>query len=159
MKVATSVWLAIARLQHEYGLDADFAVGDAIEAALLEAGPDANRQSIAAHISSHCVATCRPSPDRYRMLTRTTRGRVRLFREGDPYHPDRRDGATVPRPEDVPAASRHLLGWYTGAMADCQMSDFDSIVRELRELGEESGLWKGVDPDDYVASLRAGWDS
>ncbi|MFN0095660.1 MAG: hypothetical protein ACKVVT_12905 [Dehalococcoidia bacterium] len=68
---------------------------------------------MSAHLSSHCIASLRPSPDTDRMLTRVGRGQVRLFREGDPVHPGRAGGRILPDENDVPDDLRYLLAWYT----------------------------------------------
>jgi hypothetical protein len=39
--------------------------------------------------------------------------------------------------------------------ADSEQRHLDSLF-ELEGLGRE--LWEGIDPDEYVRELRAGWD-
>jgi len=157
MKIATQIWLATALLQRERGLDHDIPVGDVVALARSSSWNGARAESLAAHVSSHCIATAKPSPDRYRMLTRTRRGHVRLFRRGDPYHPGRKDGPTHPSREEVPAELRHIVDWYDSAVARAATHAEDPIL-ELREFSQRIGIWRGIDPDEYVRQLRADWD-
>ena len=46
------------------------------------------------------------------MLTRTGTGRRRLFRPGDPEHPDRQGGKVLPLREELPEKYHYLLDWY-----------------------------------------------
>ena len=103
MKASTQIWLAAALIAKERGIEAEIPVGEIVERAIRERWGGVAEQTLRRHASSHCVATMRPSPSRLRMLTRTGRGRVRLFRDGDRYHPGRKDGATEASREDVPA--------------------------------------------------------
>jgi hypothetical protein len=155
MKASTQIWLATALLHREQGIDADLDVGEVVARAIKEGWGGVQPQTLRAHASSHCVATMRPSPAHLRILTRTGHGRVRLFRPGDRYHPDRADGAVAPESEDVPADLRWVLGWVASAQMACRRDD---ALAEWEALGRSSGIWRNVDPDKYVRSLRGGWD-
>ena len=70
------------------------------------------RPGVQIHISQHCVAHKRPYPGNLRMLHETMRGRRRLFRTGDHYHPARKNGTILPGAGDVPSRYQYLLTWY-----------------------------------------------
>jgi bifunctional DNA-binding transcriptional regulator/antitoxin component of YhaV-PrlF toxin-antitoxin module len=110
--IADSVWLATALLHRENSNATDFSVQEIIKKA-----SDANlvqgfRPGLPVHASKHCVANKPPNPGRYRILVETTRGRRRLFKKGDPFHPDRQDGKIRPDPGDLPPEYQPLLEWY-----------------------------------------------
>src|SRR5262249_42419024 len=64
------------------------------------------------HASKHCVANKSPNPGSYRMLLETSRGRRRLFKPGDPFHPSRAKGKIRPEKDELPAEHRSLIDWY-----------------------------------------------
>lgn len=156
MKTATQVWLSVALLQRETGRDATFStpvIERRIEAEHWAGGVD--KHTLSSHISGHCLASARPGPARARMLTRTSRGRYRLYRPGDPTHPGRLSGRTTPAKEDVPATHRDLLAWYETEYATLdRAAAMDEFIRIMRE----SGAFRGVDADAYVRDQRLGWD-
>ena len=187
MRAATKVWLATAQLQRERGPHADFSkeeIARRVEVAGWTNGP--GTETVRVHISSHCVASARPNPARDRMLTRTRWGHYRLYRPGDPTHPGRATGRVHPAVEDVPPPFLSLLRWYEDEYlpaitprpasepdtadgdAESELPEYlvgvppgmprDHPMLKLRKLAMESGIWKGIDPDEYVRELREGWD-
>jgi bifunctional DNA-binding transcriptional regulator/antitoxin component of YhaV-PrlF toxin-antitoxin module len=90
----------------------DFSGQEILEKAAREKLVDGFRPGFQVHVSKHCVANKSPNPGRYRMLFETSRGRRRLFRNGDMFHPDREGGRIKPNPSDVPAEYRGALRWY-----------------------------------------------
>src|SRR5258706_12889370 len=115
IRVADQAWIALALLHRENTARADFRLREVIERAGREFGFSRDeRKGVWQHIVSHSVASNPPTPARHRMLTKTGRGRRRLFREGDPVGPGR-DGKMTPLPEDIPAKYRALLEWYQSA--------------------------------------------
>jgi hypothetical protein len=144
LKVADQVWVATALLHREQPQRTDFSKREIAQRAKTEYPEGAARPGISQHISTHCVASKAPSPAKYRMLTRSERGRRRLFRVGDEFHPQRADGKTVPRREDLPEKYRELVDWYEtehnrpseaartdrGATAETLMKLMGSISRE-----------------------------
>lgn len=115
MKVAVAIWLSTAQLHRAHPEAADFSVREIVEQALQMFPEMGYRPGLQAHVSAHCVATKRPDPAHFCMLTETGRGRRRLFRHGDPCHPLRAGGSTHPKSEDVPAPWLELLQWYQDA--------------------------------------------
>ena len=153
MKAADTVWVAAAQLQRERGRDADMSVAEIVERAAELNG--SSRSTLQTMASQHLVATAKPSPDRYRMLTAVGRGRRRLFREGDPFDSDRIDARTHPDGDALPSEYQHLVDWYESEYA---AASAENAMGELIRYARESGVWRGVDADKYVAELRSGWE-
>ncbi|MGH9670091.1 MAG: hypothetical protein ACRD3A_08275 [Terriglobales bacterium] len=90
-------------------------------------------------------------------------GTLRLFRPGDQVHPARR-GKAQPRREEIPKKYHYLLEWYEQYYApesralsqatDRRLIEPDPVLA-MRGVGKE--IWRGVDADAFVASLREGW--
>lgn len=114
IRVADEVWVATALLHQKNPEREDFTVAEIAERAAAESSGRSRplRPGFVVHVSQHCVASKAPNPGRYRMLIETERGRRRLFRPGDPYHPERRGGKDIPRTEEIPSEYRDLIGWY-----------------------------------------------
>jgi hypothetical protein len=157
LKVADEVWIATALLHRERPSQPDFSIEEIKWRAAQEAGPRGLRPSVYQHIVQHCVANRAPSPGRYRMLFETAPGRRRLYREGDPCHSERQGSKTTPQAESLSSEHVGLLDWYHDwcATSARQFAVEDPLLK-LRELSK--GLWTGVDPDEYVRSLRQGWE-
>jgi len=112
MTIADSVWLATALLHCENSEAADFSVREIIEKALSAKLVEGYRPGLPVFTSKHCVANKSPNPLRHRILVETTRGRRRLFKQGDPFHPDRINGKIHPDRADLPAQYQPLIDWY-----------------------------------------------
>ncbi|HXZ14133.1 MAG TPA: hypothetical protein VEG64_17235 [Candidatus Sulfotelmatobacter sp.] len=112
MKVSDQVWVATALLHREQPKRSDFSKREIAQRAKVEDREGAERPGISQHISTHCVASQPPSPAKYRMLTRSGRGRRRLFRQGDEFHPSRANGKMAPEREGLPEKYHELLDWY-----------------------------------------------
>jgi hypothetical protein len=157
VKVADEVWIAMALLHREHPHAKDFSVEEIVERARREHLHEPLRPGVYVHAALHCVANRAPNPGRYRMLFETVAGRRRLFHEGDPYHPGREGSKTTPEAEAIPENYRELLDWYRD-WSDVRAKDIikNDPLRALRGLGKH--IWAGVDPDEYVRSLREGWE-
>jgi len=112
VKAADQVWIALALLLKEHPERDDFSPEEIKENLLREFGLVYAPTTIFTHISKHCVASEPPNPGRYRILTRTSRGRYRLFRPEDYYHPEREAGKTMPSAKEIPAKYLFLLDWF-----------------------------------------------
>jgi hypothetical protein len=112
LKVADQVWVATALLHRENPDRNDFSKHEISERAEREDPDGAKRPGMSQHISTHCVASKQPNPAKHRMLTRTGTGRRRLFRYGDKFHPQRKQGNIAPNREDLPEKYHSLLDWY-----------------------------------------------
>ena len=109
--IANEIWIATALLQRDQAGRSDFSVQEIVERILRE-GLDEYRPGLQIHASSHCVASKAPNPSLHRFLHETARGRRRLYRTGDPFHPNRRNGRTHPSQDDLPDRYRYLVEWY-----------------------------------------------
>ena len=99
------------------------------------------------------VANKLPNPGRYRMLFETRRGRRRLFREGDSFHPAREGGKVVPRAEEIPSRYRDLLEWYRDEFSpQAPAAPRGDRIVELRGLLRR--ISREEDADAHVARLR-----
>ena len=107
--VADEAWIATALLLREQPNAEDFSLDEIRDRARREFHDD--RPGVWQHIVSHCVASNRPNPAQYRMLHSSARGRRRLYRQGDPVHPDRK-GKMYPEKRDIPERYHKLVDWY-----------------------------------------------
>ncbi len=112
MTLADAVWLATALLHRENSTATDFSVHEIIEKASSEKLVQSFRPGLQVHTSKHCVANKPPNPGRHRILLETTRGRRRLFKKGDTFHPDRKNGKIRPDRADLPVEFQPLVDWY-----------------------------------------------
>jgi len=162
LKVGIEVWLTVLMLHGEHPESVDFSIEEIMDFARhspqrQSMGP--LRPSFYAHVVQHCVANRPPSPARYRMLIETSPGRRRLFRPGDPYHPGRAGGKSVPRAfEDLPDY------WCNGALqqynAWCERNAEESAKNDplLALYGSGKDLWADEHADEYIRRLREGWE-
>jgi hypothetical protein len=158
IKVADEVWVATALLHRENPRDEDFTVRQITERVQREAIHGAVREGVQVHANQHCVANRPPNPGRYRMLYETSKGRRRLYRPGDPHHPNRKGAKVVPRRDELPPDYLYLLDWYIKEYVPrggTSGPGSDPILA-LRGLGKE--IWASEDPDDYVRRMREGWE-
>lgn len=109
MTIANEIWIAAALLQLEGR--ADFSVREVVDR-ILQEPLDEYRPGLQVHASNHCVASKAPNPAEHRFLHETERGRRRLYRTGDDYHPNRRKGRTHPSADELPEKYRYLVTWY-----------------------------------------------
>jgi hypothetical protein len=173
MRIADGVWIAAALLQREHPERTDFTVAE-INARFLDEGLPRGQHSntLAAHVSSHCVANCprsrkRSDPSKlqggaYRILYETRSGFRRLFRPGDDVHPDRvqtrRPSKTKPIKDEIPETYHPLLDWYETWIRDSNQPaalgsmDDDPLLR-LRGSGRH--IWADEHADEYVERLRS----
>jgi len=112
MTIADSIWLATALLHREDSQAPDFSVQQIIEKASFAKLVEGYRPGLSVYCSKHCVANKSPNPVRDRILVETVRGRRRLFRVGDSFHPDRQSGKIRPEKKDLPPEYQPLVDWY-----------------------------------------------
>jgi hypothetical protein len=162
IKVADEVWLAVAMLHQRRAESVDFSIEEIMEFAktaneLRFLGP--LRPGFYVHVVQHCVANRPPSPARYRMILETTRGRRRLFRPGDPSHPGRVGGKSVPKAfDDLPENwFNGILEWYRRWS---QENKQDRIKNDplLALYGSGRDIWADEHADEYIRRLREGWE-
>ena len=151
VSVADEVWIATALLHREHPERVDFEKREILARALKEGLVEPQRPGVSAHVSSHAVAGKKPQPNDYRMLIETERGRRRLFRLGDPYHPDRK-GKYAPNPSDIPSQYLPLLSWYETWKAAKSPNTIIDPLLALRGTGHE--IWADEHADVYIENLR-----
>jgi hypothetical protein len=150
------VWVATALLHREHPDRVDFTAQEIKERAKQENIYGLLRPGVFVHASQQCVANRKPNPGRYRMLFATERGRRRLFRPGDPYHPERRGAKTVPNKANLPPEYQHLIDWYEQVYAAPKSrSETADPILALRGVGRD--VWIDEEPDAYVQRLRRDW--
>lgn len=155
IRVADEVWIATALLHRQHPDRVDFAVREIVRQAEAEKIADGPlRAGILPHAYQHCVANKAPASGRYRMLFETAKGRRRLFKPGDPFHPHRSSGRDIPREDEIPPNYRMLIDWYRNDYADVGLSVADPVL-SLRGLGKT--IWADEDADAYVERIREGW--
>lgn len=153
LRVADEVWVAASLLHREFPSRPDFTIDEIVDRAEREALHPQLRPGVYVHVVQHCVANRRPNPGRCRMLYETERGRRRLFKPSDDWHPGRNGGRTLPPAEALPPQYRELLEWYGQWSGGHHGVD---PILALRGLGRE--LWRDETADEYVAGLRRGWE-
>lgn len=123
IRVADEAWIATALLHRERPDAEDFSLDEIHNRALNEFRD--RRPGVRQHIVSHAVASNPPDPARIRLLHNSGRGRRRLFRPGDPVHPER-SGKICPEKRDIPERYHSLVDWY------------------LKEYSQSKGLQQGT---------------
>jgi hypothetical protein len=153
LRVADEVWLALALLHRENPSRESFAAPEiAHRVQQLHPGVP-SRAGVSPHIHSHCVANIEPTAGRYRMLYRTADGTLRLYRDGDDYHPARKDSKTVPQRAALPGRYRGLLDWYFGEYNRPGQEKADHLM-DLVGLGAD--VWKRLGGGDaFIRWLRS----
>ena len=154
LTVADEAWIATAQLHREHPNREDFTTKEIVQRAQRIASPEPLRPGVGHHVSYHAVAQKPPNPGRHCLLFETARGRRRLFRPGDPRHPDRR-GNEVPPPDRLPEVYRALVDWYRTVYTTQAGGSTPDPILELRGLGRT--LWADEEADAYVSRLREGW--
>jgi len=159
IKVADAVWIATAFLHSSRpAQQAAFTIDEIVRKVMSLNLTEGSEKSIRQHVLQHCEALSRPQPNRSRMLYATRPTHRRLFRSGDRYHPGREGSPTHPDWNQLPSEYRHLRQWYetvwNKAPNPTEVSD------PLLELaGTGPGMWGEGSADDYVNSLRSGWEA
>ena len=156
IKVADEVWLATSLLHLENPARPDFSVTEIIQRAMKEALAEGYRPGLQMHASSHCVATKSPNPACHRMLSETGRGRRRLFRHGDKFHPDRKRGRTHPNSEDLPSKYRYLLEWYEHEYAPSNGNEVLPRGASIKDLQRFVGQFSRADLKRMRAAIEEG---
>jgi hypothetical protein len=160
MKVADELYLALALLHREQPQVDAFTVKEVVARAAQE-GFEARPASLRAHAHGHAAANLPPGKNmRYRLLFKQEDGRVRLLRSSDYVHPDRHQ-KFYPELLEIPERYHPLVGWarkYSESPADSGAPGRGWLagLHQMRGLGRD--VWLGVNPDEYVRSLREGWE-
>lgn len=156
IRVADEVWIAAAALHRRHPQAQDFSVAEVIGQAQSASitGEKPLRPGVRSHVYLHCVANRPPNLGRYRTLVETASGRRRLYRCGDPCHPERTSGKSRPQRHEIPAAYHELIDWYETVFTLGPPSATVDPLLALRGTGRE--VWADEAADTYVRRLRAG---
>lgn len=112
ISTSTAVWLATALLHQENHQKDAFSAKEIFQKVKQLNLLSVSDSTINMHITSHCVASTKASPDKHRKLTRVQSGWYRLFREGDSFHETRSNGHTAPLAEMIPLEFKNVVDWY-----------------------------------------------
>lgn len=158
--VADEVWLVVAKMHQSHPDDEGFAPSKIIAEARKANLAGGYRPGISVHVHLHMVANVSPNPARYRMLFKLPGGDLRLYRPGDPAHPDR-NGKMTPDRAQLPEEYGQYLDWYDkvycgGRKGGPALPPKSSFIDRLSGLGKS--VWRGTSADDYVSELRKGWE-
>ncbi|HKM86764.1 MAG TPA: AbrB/MazE/SpoVT family DNA-binding domain-containing protein [Terriglobales bacterium] len=134
--IANSVWVATALLHRSNPHAVDFSVGEIVEKTTREGLIDGFRPGLQVHVSKHCVANKSPNSERHRMLFGTTRGRRRLFRNGDPFDVDRTQGKVRPEKRDLPPDYQPLVDWYDAVYSKQTLPPAAELISETASGSE-----------------------
>jgi len=101
---------------------------------------DSADSTIKTHISHHCVANAKPSPNAYRYLYRLSNGWYRLFKRNDNFHIDRENGKILPL--NLSEEYKYLLQWYyefynkhnSNEISDCYTPDIFVAIPDENNL-------------------------
>jgi hypothetical protein len=157
VQVADEVWIATALLHRGNPKKKDFTIDEIRGRVQKGRIHPVLRPGVRVHVLRHLVANRPKDPARYRMLFPTARFTRRLFRKGDPFHPDREGSKIIPNSHEIPAQYRCLLDWgETDYAPPSRRGAREDSILELKGLGKE--IWKNVDADAYVRRLREGWE-
>jgi hypothetical protein len=158
LTVADAVWIATAVLQHRAGDDRSFPTETIVQSAVNLRLTKGAFKSIWQHVNQHCVANRKRQPNRACILFATGNGDRRLYRNGDRIDPERSGGRTHPDWDKLPAEYAYLRQWYETLWN--KPSEHTQVIDPLLELaGTGAGMWGTGSADDYVNSLRSGWEA
>lgn len=159
LRLADRIWLAVAMLQQRFPGSAFSRLEIRQELEKSELGHGTNSASVNAHLKQHLVANVPPSTSKYTMLYETKVGFLRLYRPGDPIHPQRisrHSSKHMPRAEEIPSEYHPLLDWYGGWCRE--MSAPEPINYEddplIKLIGSGKHIWADEHADEYVNNLR-----
>ncbi|HKW98541.1 MAG TPA: hypothetical protein VJN43_12465 [Bryobacteraceae bacterium] len=156
--VADEAWIALATLHKKYPQRPSFSAKEILDQVKRQHVHPEVRAGVQAHIYLHNVANLEPNSARYRMFYRLENETYRLFRNGDRVHPLRR-GKVAPNRAQLPEKYHPLLDWYENEYCKGEgnaMKEQDDPILQMWGLGKE--IWAGTNADEYVNSLRSGWE-
>jgi hypothetical protein len=157
LTVADAVWIAAALLHHSTQSEGPFSTEDIAAAVQNRHLTNGAPKSIWQHVNQHCVANRKPQPNRACMLFAVGQGNRRLFRDSDRPHPEREGGRTHPAWDKLPPQYAFLQHWYETKWNKAPEVPVHDPLLALAGAGH--GMWNGQTPDDYVTSLREGWEA
>jgi hypothetical protein len=155
LTVADAVWVATALLHEEHPDAEGFSTEEIVSRVQWLRLTRGGQKTIWQHVNQHCVANRKPQPNRSRMLYALGKGVRRLFREGDRGVSEREGAPTHPQWSGLPQKYRYLEHWYEEWSRPIRSAEEDPL---LMLVGSGADIWKHTHADEFVASLREGWD-
>jgi len=155
LAVADAVWVGTALMHQSTQSDHAFSTEEIVNFVIQNRLTTGAPKSIWQHVNQHCVANRKPQPNRSCMLFAKGRGDRRLFRRGDTPDPARVGAPTHPVWEKLPPHYAHLRDWYEKVWNKPSHVELDPLLA-LASTGRD--MWSGMPVDEYVSSLREGWD-
>ena len=155
----TVVWLATALLHRDNPQSDAFSAKEIFNKVKQLNLLSVSDSTINMHITSHCVASGKESPDRHRKLTRVRTGWYRLFKEGDLFHETRSIGQIAPLAGMLPLRFKDIVDWYDAqynvtnvstSVTESTTSDINYQMNSelyLIEIGEDNTIKL---PDSFV---------
>ncbi len=161
LKVADELFITLALLHREHPEQEAFEIGEVLARArhegLGEDRPD--QRSLRLHAYQHAAANLPPGRGgKYRMVFRDRDNRVRLLAASDYVHPERHQ-KMYPAYSEIPEKYHELLEWAKqrcDRVGEASATNWLEGLHRLKGMGKD--IWKGIDPDAYVLSLREGWE-
>jgi len=112
-KIAVAVWIAVAELHRNKPGDRDFAAREIVDKVIRLRLCGSNKGSIRTNISKHCVANGKISaPSDHRKIFKVSKGRYRLYKPDDEFHPSRDQCSESPTKDELPEEHKGLRRWY-----------------------------------------------
>ena len=157
IRVADECWIALASLHRAHPDRSSFSASEILDRVKLEKASPELRAGVQPHIYLHNVANLPPNSATNRMFYKREDGSYRLFKPGDEFHPKRR-GKMCPERGELPTEYQPLVDWYQRdycGRSSRQSADEDFVL-QMKGIGQE--IWSDVNSDDFVSSLRSGWE-
>lgn len=157
IRVADECWIALAVLHRTHPDRSSFSASEILDRVKMERVSPELRAGVQPHIYLHNVANLPPNSATYRMFYKREDGTYRLFKPGDEFHPKRR-GKTCPERGELPTEYQPLMDWYQRDYCgrSSRQPAAEDFVLQMRGIGQE--IWSDVTSDDFVSSLRSGWE-
>lgn len=157
LKAADAVWIATAILHSRTPGEAGFSPAAIRDEVISNHLTDVDEKTIYQHAVQHLVATKPKDPNSKRMLTDVGNGQRRLFVPGDPSHPSKQNGQSLPKLQDLPASLLPWLKWYENWSRSQPSKQPSTSAADPMEALE--GTWTFGDGDSYLREMREGWES
>ncbi len=155
------LWIAAATLHRERPGEPIFTAAEIRKRAAELELPGQGKLPAAPLTSQGLIANVSPSRNKCRFFYRESCERahtvcLRLFRDGDEYHPERRNGRVAPAAEELPEAYRPLLDWYWTKYNPRPATSENDPILALRGVGKE--LWRSLGGTRFIEELRSNWN-
>lgn len=82
------------------------------------------------------------------MLHRNPDGTYRLYRDGDPSHPERSNGKSLPARDGLPEEHQKLIDWYQDEYNRVSPNEEADPLMQLKGLGKK--VWRDLGGGDAV---------